>query len=290
MSKKPYQNKNNKRKAEKDLEYTMRIRVDSERLNDSDTLDTSFLEGRRQNKDHIISNEKNDKSSKFLLKILLIFLGIVCIFFLAFFVFQKFFPIKVVEEKKEKEKSLVEEKKIDDNYLFVGSFHTENMNMEDFSFPFVKESSSSMTTSDILENMREKIYQYNPSVVVLELGLEDLLQGKDEDEVLSQIERIIKSIQENRPYAKIYVESLYPIGSELENFDIDEKITSSYLSQFNEKLKDKTSSLQVEYIDLYSILVDNDSLKSDYTSNGVILNDEGYSLVWTELQRILEKH
>ena len=48
-SSKPY-NDNKTRKSKKELEQTTRIRIDKDRLNDYDSLDTSFLEGRLDKK------------------------------------------------------------------------------------------------------------------------------------------------------------------------------------------------------------------------------------------------
>ena len=42
--------------------------------------------------------------------------------------------------------------------------------------------------------------------------MNDLLEERDMSDILDDMEKIIKGIQENRPYAKIYVESLYPIN------------------------------------------------------------------------------
>ena len=44
---------------------------------------------------------------------------------------------------------------------------------------------------------------------------------------------------------------------------------------------------EVKYLDLYSLLIEDDNLISDYTDNGVYLNDRGFKVVYDEINKIL---
>ena len=296
--KKPYTNQTRKRvkeKAspsvsteEKELEYTTKIRVDDDRLNDSDTLDTSFLEGRVQDKEEIFEEKKEHTSRKIFFRGISYFIGVFSFFL---FLFSSFLFLRNYLLEKEPvpiEKDVVKEKVIDDNYLFVGDSHTDDMDFPtfDFSYPCVRVSSSKMKTSDILKDMRRKIYNYNPSAVILELGQEDLLQEETDKTILSNIEEIIKEIQINRPNAKIYVESLYPVNLDFEDQDIDEEIPSRIV-QLNKKLKERAENLDVTYLDLFSLLAQDNQLKKEYTDDGISLNEKGYEAIYAFLKKNL---
>ena len=276
---------------EKELEYTTKIRVDDDRLNDSDTLDTSFLEGRVQDKEREIFQEKRENTSrKIFFRGVSYFIGVFSFFLFLFSSFIFFRNYLLYKEHVPIEKDVVKEKVIDDNYLFVGDSHTDDMDFPtfDFSYPCVRVSSSKMKTADILKDMREKIYNYNPSVVVLELGQEDLLRGESEKTILSNIEEIIKEIQKNRPIAEIYVESLYPVNLDFEDHDIDEEIPSKIV-KLNKKLKERAENLDATYLDLFSLLAQDDQLKKEYTDDGISLNKKGYEAIYTFLKKELIK-
>ena len=303
-SSKPY-NDNKTRKSKKELEQTTRIRIDKDRLNDYDSLDTSFLEGRldKKIKNSRVSREKfykEKKPSKInwnLIKHFFYLLGIlfVIIIIIVFLVKHNFFNSTQKDEKKEKivveEKEKEPEKIIDDNYLFIGDFYTEKFNFDELDYHYVKEADDHYTTDDILDDMKNKIYLYNPSVVFLQLGINDLDDGKSEDEVINNLERIIDGIKENRPYAKIYVESIYPINKNVDDFDddiLDDGIDNELISSLNKKIEGLVDEKGVNYLDVYSFISDNDELKEDYTENGIYLNEDGYRRILKEIKRVVE--
>ena len=143
---KPYKNldnsrviKNKKNNSKKDLEdtreldNTTRIRIDAERLNDSDSLDTSFLEGRvekkssKKTKDKILKSTGDNSSIFNVLKIITLFwLTLTVLGLSIYIVFSMGFNKPKKEVKKSSNKSEVvskEDKKnnevIDDNVLFL---------------------------------------------------------------------------------------------------------------------------------------------------------------------------
>ena len=291
-----------KSRDKKNLQNTTRIRIDKERINDSDSLDTSFLEGRNKTKVEKDKKEKQkilkSKSKNSYLKNLEILkkvaylLSILCLIILLIIILinNDFFAETTPKQIEEKPEETV----IDDNYLFIGDFYTENMDIKDlgFSFPYVKISSLNMTTSDILENMQEKIYIYNPSAVILEVGIEEILQKEELENIILRIEKIIKEIQENRPYAKIYIESLYPVNNTIEGYPENYlEIDNDFIKEMNRKLQEKTVSLNADYIDLFSILSENNQLKEEYTTDGISLNENGYKMIWQQIETVLlENH
>lgn len=299
--------KKKKEKAKKiNLDFTTRIRIDKDRINDYETLDTSFLEGRidkktnknKKLKEKILKEKKTNNNEldfgviKNFIIILLIIIGV------GFSVM--FFSKSILDGKysnkdtQENEKVVTkdeeyQEEVIDDNYLFVGDFYTKEFNFDDYDYHYVKVCENDFTTKKVLDDLKNKVYRYNPSIVFIQLGIIDLNENKSVDEIVNNMEEIIDNIKDNRPYTKIYIESLYPINKDADKFDriISKDILEDDIKEVNKKLKDLTKSKKVEFLDLYSILSDEDKLKDDYSSNGVKLNDEGYSLVREKIEKII---
>lgn len=275
---------------QKKLEQTTRIRIDQERLEDFDSLDTSFLEGRlekkyrnnKKNRQKLFNTSENRFFSFVFFKIALLVVSIFCIVALFCFGLPSFLSKPKVEVKKDSPVSIKKEKVIDDNYLFVGDFHTENLSLEDFSVPTVKVCNEDYESVDILDHMRERIYQYNPSVVILEVGINDLKNKVSSDDILSNLEKIIIRIQDNRPYASIYVESVYPFNPDVSDYDEDyfeDDVSLDDIHSVNKKIKDLTKELDVSYIDISKVLSEDGKLNEKYTDDGIHLNDDGYQQV-----------
>ena len=82
---------------------------------------------------------------------------------------------------------------------------------------------------DIINDIRNRVYAYNPSKVFLLIGVNDILyDDATPEQVVSQIDEIVIEIKAKLPNAKIYIESIYPVNNEWkDNYDDrvkDEKI------------------------------------------------------------------
>jgi len=198
-------------------------------------------------------------------------------------------------EVKYKTKEVVKTK-VDDNYLFLGDSITDFYDLDKYypDMPVVNSGVNGNRTNVIIDNMRERVYQYNPSKVFILIGINDILDDKDASDISNSIREIVDGIQDNRPYAEIYVESLYPINN-TENEKIDLEMVNvlrdnDKIKNINKEIKKMCKEKKVTYIDLYSLLVDdNDQLNIDYTTEGLHLNNEGYKVVTDELMKYIKK-
>ncbi len=284
--------KSNELTKTKKLDNTVRIRIDEERLNDSDSLDTSFLSGRvkknekenKKIKEKILREGKSSVLNPVFFKILFFLLGTLCIVIVVILVMVNYDDLvknKIVKESIVSDISQDNEKVIDDNYLFIGNYYLEEMNFKELEFykPTVKVVESDLTTNMILEDLNHFIYQYNPSHVILQVGLKELIEEENVDDIINRYRTILEGIQENRPYAKVLIESLYPIYSDDEEYD---NISNDMIAEYNEKLDDLASSFHIAYIDVYS------ELNSDYYSeNGVYLNSNGVKKIWKIIRKFM---
>lgn len=269
-------------------------------MNLSDELDTSFVEGRKRKKkeqivhrldeDYEKEKKKEEKRKKnisfgklfvgFLLIIFLVALLAICIYLL----FKPVVKTKVVT--KEKEVVIV-----DDNYLFLGDSITDFYDLDKYyeDMPVVNSGISGNQTKDILNNMKDRVYQYNPSKVFLLIGTNDIQQKVDEDEIVDNIIEILKEIHENRPYAELYLEAIYPVD---EDRDGAQDRTNEEIMDINKELKKYCNSHDVTYIDTFDLLKDPDSddvkLKEEYSKDGLHLSDSGYKVLTKELMKYLK--
>ena len=278
---------------------------------EQETLDNSFLEGRVEKKDNKKKKEKKSKEKpvevkednkedlltkiSFLRKVLLTISGvcalILIVFYVSHFAYNK---ISHFVNTMKNRVTVVDKKSsnvMDDNYLFVGGFHTQQFSFSEFGldYHYVNVSRSDLTTHMLLDNMKEMVYDYNPSVIFLELGIVDLNQGVSEDEFMSNYDQIIDSIQSNRPNAIIFIESIYPINDHVDGYNgrLNQNISNEKIMLVNTKLKKLAKEKKVRYLDIHSTFNKRGELNSNYTNDGVTLNHDGYVELYNEINRVV---
>lgn len=283
----------------KKLEHTTRIRVDSKRINDLDSLDTSFLEGRlakktKNNKKakEMILNEKRqviyhlDVLKKVLFS--LSFLFIVALSIIYFINHKNLF----INNSSKKEVFSVKTNNtskfiLDENYVFIGDFSLEKIDYDSFSVPTIIKVNSDYQSEDILNHLKEYVYIYNPSFVYIGVGMNDINHEIELSKISSNIENIIKSIKENRPLSKIVIQTVYPINEEMKKDDFSH-ITIDKINDLNKEIKIISDNEKIEIIDFYNILSFKDVLREKYTSDGVHLNDLGYSIINKKIKEVVD--
>lgn len=169
-------------------------------------------------------------------------------------------------------------------YLFLGDSITDFYKIQKYfpDYPVINSGISGNTTKDILENLETRVYKYNPSKLILLIGINDITHYKDIDYIENNIKKIVKKIKTKFPNCEIYIESVYPINEEWKKRysgpDLDIVVKS--IVKLNQKIKSYCESNDYKYIDVYSSLVDNNSLlKSKFSDDGLHLNDVGYKVV-----------
>ena len=264
-------------------------------------LDTSFMEKKDKKKvkkivDEVVPVPKVDDvyEEKNKSTLIIVLLTIACLFFISFIAYHYLFfdhseKVKVVTKTEE-----VVEKVVDNNYLFLGDSITEQYDLKEYyeDYPVVNSGVSGDFTSSIVENMKKRVYDYNPSKVFLLIGINDLRNGKDVSEIVSNTKEIIELIKENRPYSEIYLESIYPI-----NKTDDDKISDSVrdiefdnekIIEVNDLLKDLAKDEKITYVDLYNKLIDDGNLNISYTKDGLHISSEGYECITKELMKYIK--
>lgn len=301
-------NRNNTNKKKTTL-LDNTIKIDPVRLNDSESLDTSFLEARVEKK--INKNKKlkerilvdNTELLKKLTLVRKIFIGIaVCVIVILVAVFlvdnsdkiKKFIAPKNEKVSKPKDKDKEEEvypkntSEIDNNYLFVGDFYCNNFNFNEFGldYHYVKSCRDNLTSLDISKDMKGMIYRYNPSIVFIQVGHNDIEVGEKDEDIIYNLTRIINGIKDNRPNALIYLESVYPINDDSEDVSFD-RINNDRIIKLNKMYKKLCDDLEVNYLDVYGKLVKDKEIDSTYSSDGLHLNNDGYEQVLSLVNKVV---
>lgn len=266
----------------------------------SDELDTSFVDGRRKRKEKIVdqlnqsyekqkNEEKKPKKKKFkVFRFVFVFLVFAILFFgIGMGSAYLFLPReeKVVTEVKEK---VV----MDENVVFLGDSITEFYDLDTYysDYSFVNSGVDGDETDDILEDMKGRVYQYNPSKVVILIGTNDIQHEKGASEVFSNIEKIVENIKQNRPHASIYLQSIYPVIEGKSKVGIR---TNEVIKDVNSLMQSYCQKEDVTYIDVYPLLLDpeasSDALDENYTEDGLHLNDSGYEVVTNEIIKYIKE-
>ena len=97
-----------------------------------------------------------------------------------------------------------------DNFVLLGDSITDWYPVEEFfdDLPVVNSGIAGYHTIDILNNLKEMVWIYNPTKVFILIGTNDIGAGVEKKEVVSNIKKIIKEIKNLRPQAKIYLQSI----------------------------------------------------------------------------------
>lgn len=178
--------------------------------------------------------------------------------------------------------------------VFVGDSLTENYNVYEYfkGYNVYNRGIGGDTTVGLLKRLKESVYDLDPKVVVLLIGINDfqLVGNSNVDTIFDNVKLIIKNIKENCPNTIIIIESLYPISKE-ENPKIDK--LSVGIKDNNEilKLNEKLKTIEdINYLDVNTHLQDeNGNFKLDYTTEGLHASVEGYTIITEIIKKELNK-
>ena len=199
-------------------------------------------------------------------------------------------PKRIYVNKKDYEKEIESLKDEYTNYLFLGDSITDYYDLDKYyeGLPVVNSGISGNTTEDILNDMKNRVYNYNPSKVFLLIGTNDLIHDKNVDEITSNIEKIISEINGNKPQAEIYVESIYPVNDNLDEDMVNVRDNDDII-EINKQVKKYCTDNGYTYINMYDKLLDEDGNFSEkYTDDGLHPNENGYEIITKEIKKYLD--
>lgn len=196
----------------------------------------------------------------------------------------------IEENKKDYEKQIETLKEDYTNYLFLGDSITDFYDLDKYyeGLPAVNSGISGNTTEDILNDMKGRVYDYNPSKVFLLIGTNDLIHDISVDDIATNIEKIVNEINSNEPHSEIYVESVYPVNDNLDEDMVDVR-NNDDIMEINEKIKKYCEDNGYTYINMYDKLLDEDgNFNEEYTDDGLHPNSRGYEVITDEIKKFLD--
>ncbi|MEL7354995.1 MAG: GDSL-type esterase/lipase family protein [Cyanobacteria bacterium J06560_6] len=147
---------------------------------------------------------------------------------------------------------------------------------------WINQSISGEKTQGLL-NRLDYLDENKVEAVFLMIGINDLIWGKTDEEILKNYKEIVRRLNEKHPETQIVVQSILPHGGEASTWESRDKLTaltSDRIVNMNNALKQIADENDAYYLDLYPIFVTGDgNLRNDLTTDGLHLNRQGY-LVW----------
>lgn len=183
-----------------------------------------------------------------------------------------------------------------ENIVFLGDSITDwcpfDGLYEDY-IPIVNSGKAGYRTFELLPELKELVYKYNPTKVFILIGTNDLNTHTGKKDLVENIEKMIKRIKKNRPKCKIYVQSIYPVNrTEDDKIDLEKvsKRENKEIKEVNNKIKKLCDKHNVTYINVFNHLIDEDgNLALKYTKDGLHLNNLGYLKVTKILTPYVEE-
>ncbi len=130
------------------------------------------------------------------------------------------------------------------------------------------------STKGILARL-DDVKAMNPDKIFLQVGRNDM-SGKEKIDVSAcwnSYERLVKAIKKECPEADLYVQSVFPVGKQVEFCDE----FNAAAQQINNLLEAGTERYGYFYLDLYSVLADAQGYMNEaYSYDGVHLVADGY--------------
>lgn len=180
--------------------------------------------------------------------------------------------------------------------LFFGDSITEGYDIEKY-YPEVQvkynSGVSGFTSETLLWIVDEAVIKYIPKLVVIAIGTNDLgnTNMRSPREISLNIEKLINLISRNVKDIKIIVLSTNPCDENIHGPKAGKLLRSNFMIQvLNNEIKCICDRYEnVKFKDLFNILIDKntDSIKSEYTTDGLHLSDRGYDVLTGEIKPLI---
>jgi lysophospholipase L1-like esterase len=137
------------------------------------------------------------------------------------------------------------------------------------------------TTENLIERIHE-LSEAKPDKVFVMIGVNDVLQNREVDEISLNHAEMLKSLQYQFPNAKLYVQSVLPVNTKMMN---DSRTLNVSIGQLNHRLELLCEERRIHFINLFDQFVaDGNELNPRYSFDGLHLSSEGYQLWKTAIQ------
>lgn len=176
--------------------------------------------------------------------------------------------------------------------VFVGDSLIEFYDLDKF-FPscnYINRGISGDTTNGLRRRIYENVVSLVPKCIVIEIGTNDLNGDDGVEKIFARYKDILMFLKTALPSARIIVQSLYPVNHDVNVVSkmLVKNRNNENVDRMNILLKSFCEETNIEFADINPLLKDeNGSLKKEFTTDGLHLNDEGYYVVTEKLNEVL---
>ena len=167
--------------------------------------------------------------------------------------------------------------------VFIGNSITNGAEWNEL-FPRkrVKNRGISGDTSEGMYDRLDALVKGRPAKIFILVGINDISRGIEVETIVQNMKRIVEKIQNESPKTKIYIQSILPVNTDFGMFKGHMK--PELIKEINQSYQNIAQEYKVNYIDLYSHFLEEETDKMDkkYTNDGLHLLGEGY-LLWREI-------
>lgn len=167
--------------------------------------------------------------------------------------------------------------------VFIGNSITNGAEWNEL-FPKkrVKNRGISGDISEGLYDRLDYIVKGKPAKIFILIGINDISREIKVEKVVENMKKIVGKIQSESPKTKIYIQSILPVNPDFQMFKGHQK--PEVIKEINQHYQNIAQEYKVNYIDLYSHFLEENTEKMDkkYTNDGLHLLGEGY-LLWSEI-------
>ncbi|MBN3890587.1 MAG: G-D-S-L family lipolytic protein [Nostoc sp. JL31] len=147
---------------------------------------------------------------------------------------------------------------------------------------------SGETSNGLLKRL--KIFdRTQPEVIFVMIGINDLIRGMSNGEILDNQRQIINYLRKTHPTAQIVFQSILPHGAEEATWKGRDKllaVANSRIRELNQQLQSISTKKGVKYLDLHPLFTNKQgNLRREFTTDGLHLSHEGY-MVWRSALQI----
>ena len=137
----------------------------------------------------------------------------------------------------------------------------------------------------------DQILPGNPKKIFLLVGVNDISHQITADSVLTDIERVVKTIRKECPKTKLYIQSLLPYNYEKCIYKTMNKVDKTpVIREVNKGLKKMARKYNVKFIYLYDYFKAPGSLHMDgqFTKDGLHINKTAYEIWANALKKYVK--